>query len=122
MKRLFVALVLSPLLFLACGSNCPAPDSPAEQRANAPKDCPPFDAGAPLPLDAGRDVNAPLPRTCAGACTRMRDLGCDLGKPTPKGGSCEQVCTNVQINNAGAGFNIVCIVEAKACNEAEACR
>ncbi len=60
--------------------------------------------------------------TCASACENMRRLGCELGKPTPNGASCESVCDRVQRENGGAGFNVHCLARASACAGAEACR
>lgn len=114
-------LALFPLALgvvtVACSPACPNPDTP-EARASARTDCPKDE-----PKDAGpRDANAPLPNTCAGACTNLRERSCPLGQNTPKGSTCEAFCENIQANNAGAGFNISCMVKAKTCAEADACR
>lgn len=69
----------------------------------------------PKPLEAG------VP-TCLSACDNMRALGCELGKPTPRGATCEDVCIRVQTENAGAGFDMACISRATTCPVADACR
>jgi hypothetical protein len=106
--KLGLIFVAASALAIACASNpCPPND-------------PRVGAACPQPSDAGAD--GPLPATCAGACTNMRRLGCEHGKPTPKGATCEQVCDNVQRENAGAGFNVACIVQAASCAAADSCR
>lgn len=32
--------------------------------------------------------------SCDTACSNQRLMGCELGRPTPKGASCEEVCEN----------------------------
>lgn len=88
--------------------------------APCPANEPRVSGACPQIVDAGPD--AQLPATCIGACTNMRRLGCELGRPTPKGAACEQVCENVQRENAGAGFNMSCVARASTCAEADSCR
>lgn len=38
----------------------------------------------------------PVLPSCETACENQRKLGCDLGKPTVEGASCEDVCQNSQ--------------------------
>lgn len=106
MKLGIIALAIAGTV-VACASAPPCPANEARI------------AGA-CSQDAGPD--APLPATCAGACSNARRLGCEIGKPTPKGGTCEQVCENVQRENAGAGFNVTCIARANACVDVDMCR
>jgi len=62
----------------------------------------------------------PPPSTgCAAACEHMRALECELGKPTPRGASCEQVCEATQAN--GVNFNTGCVAAAATCAAAEEC-
>lgn len=98
---LYVSLGLA--LTTACGpTNPPKPPDPYEDP------------------DAGPDASRSP--TCAGACARMRDLGCPLGNKTPRGATCEEVCKNVQENNAGAGFDVRCLSTARSCAATSACR
>jgi hypothetical protein len=66
--------------------------------------------------------DAASPPTCDGACQHMRELGCELGKPTPRGATCEQVCVRVQVENGGAGFDFACLTRAGSCADADSCR
>lgn len=92
----------------ACESNT----LQARQRATA-------DAGSDASDEAGVAA-APLPVSCAGWCTHATALGCPSAKPTVKGGTCVQVCTNVQ--TGPAKWNLKCRVAAKTCAAAEACQ
>lgn len=91
-------LTMATTLVAACGP-APAPQAPSTVEA---------EAGAP--------------NSCTTACTNLRKLHCPLGEPTRKGASCETVCDNVQVNNAGAGFPVVCLTRAKSCEIADTCR
>lgn len=88
------------LLFLLAG--CPDPRPPR------PKPLPPEG-------DAGT-------ATCSTACSNMRSLGCDLGEPTKKGRTCEEVCEAVRGENFGAGFPVGCLTASPSCEEAGRCR
>jgi hypothetical protein len=59
---------------------------------------------------------------CAEACANMRDLGCDLAKPTPRGASCLDVCRRVAEEQMGIGFNAPCLARVMSCEETENCR
>ncbi|MDQ2668027.1 MAG: hypothetical protein M3Z05_18795 [Gemmatimonadota bacterium] len=91
-------LIVATTLVAACGP-APAPQAPSVEP----------EAGAPA-------------MGCGSACTNLRSLHCSLGEPTKKGASCEVVCDNVQVNNAGAGFPVACLTHAKSCDAANACR
>lgn len=95
MKRSF--LLLFGVLAVGC-SSAPSPKPPVEQ---------------------GNAARAP---SCGSACEHLRLLGCSIGKVTPRGASCETVCDNVQLQNAGAGFSVACLARAKTCAIADACR
>ncbi len=56
---------------------------------------------------------------CAGACEHMRQLDCELGRVTPAGATCEQVCEAAQAN--GVNFNTACVASAPSCKEADDC-
>lgn len=60
------------------------------------------------------------PADCARACAHLRSLGCEEGKPTPGGASCEQVCDNVQQSGATA-LDLGCVVDAGTCARANGC-
>ncbi len=82
-------------------------------------------AGCPLHpqpvLPEPEDPDASVPLNCTGACANLRAHHCSLAEPTPHGGTCEAVCENVRINNAGAGFPVVCLARAKTCATADRC-
>lgn len=71
-------------------------------------------------------VHVPPPRpidgaaTCADACNRGADLGCEFAKPTPQGSSCEEVCT-LGIDSQLFTFDLECRAKAPSCSAAEAC-
>lgn len=98
-----VLLVIAMLGAFACGPTCP-PGAPASPQCS---------------VDAGP---APVPATCATACVHLRELGCDLGEPTPRGATCERVCAEVQAHNAGAGFDPRCLAHVSTCADADECR
>lgn len=77
---------------------------------------------SPTPIAPVEPLDAARPPACGSACEHLRALGCTLGKPTPRGASCETVCDNVQVENAGAGFPTACLSTAKTCAAADACR
>lgn len=109
MKLGLLSLAIAGVL-VACASNPCPPPQPRVGGACAP------------PPDAGVDAHDPLPATCGGACANMRARSCELGKPTPRGASCEQVCERVQRENGRAGFNTSCVARATTCAEADSCR
>lgn len=59
-------------------------------------------------------VVAPSADACPAACSRMRELGCVAGRPTPKGAACEEVCVN-----AAELIDVACWAKAKNCEECE---
>ena len=64
-------------------------------------------------------VPAETPETCASACTRFRELGCEEGDPTPEGKTCEDVCT--QAGAAHIELDTACVVRSSSCDEARSC-
>lgn len=42
----------------------------------------------------------PLQADCTKSCSHLRELGCEEGKPTPKGATCETICQNMPVNQA----------------------
>lgn len=88
---------LLALLLVACGPN-PGPQPP---RPAAP--------------DAGPGVVS-----CAAYCEHAAALGCEQGKPTPKGASCMQVCDNVQTSGFGQ-LDLRCGYSATTCAAIDAC-
>lgn len=61
----------------------------------------------------------PAPSGCPDACSHMRQLDCELGRPTPRGATCEDVCEGVQRN--GVDFNTGCLSAAPSCAAADEC-
>lgn len=62
--------------------------------------CQPIPGPAPTPWYDATDAMPPLndggrpTGACAGECYDLQRLGCREGMPTPKGASCEVVCSN----------------------------
>ncbi len=68
----------------------------------------------PKPVDAG------TPADCSAACQHMRELGCEEGKPTPGGATCEDVCNNVE-GSGTVTLNPACVVGISRCDQIESC-
>lgn len=58
--------------------------------------------------------------TCANACDRMRALGCEAGKPTPHGVSCEDVCLNARSSGVII-LDLRCVAQATDCTAVDKC-
>lgn len=58
--------------------------------------------------------------SCASACGRLADLGCEAGQPTPKGASCEEVCLNAE-RSGFALWDVGCVTRAPDCEAADRC-
>lgn len=68
------------------------------------------------PEPVSPDSNA----TCKTTCDHWRSLGCEEAKPTSAGGTCEDVCLNIQ----GSGiisWNLPCRATVKACEDIDRC-
>lgn len=65
-----------------------------------------------------QNPNAPKLENCPVACAHLRELGCELGTPTPRGKSCEDLCKVMESN--GVRF-ISCTINASSCESADAC-
>jgi hypothetical protein len=59
--------------------------------------------------------------TCADACTHLRALPCPAGEPTSRGTTCEAICADVNASGM-ARWPADCVVVARSCAEAKACR
>ena len=75
---------------------------------------PPVTPEVPI-LDAG-----PSEPSCTTACARFAELGCEAGKPTPKGATCVEVCENVASSGVVL-WPVRCITHAYSCETADAC-
>lgn len=75
---------------------------------------------APVVLPPKERPEAGTPADCDAACGRLRALDCEEGKSTPGGGTCEDVCLNVQQSEATA-LDLACVVRAGSCSAANAC-
>jgi hypothetical protein len=95
-----VSLFATALILAVAVQGCPPPPPPN------PPPAPTNDGGVALP-------------GCPAACENMRRLGCDIGKPTARGASCEDVCANAQAN--GIDFRTSCLASAASCEAAESC-
>lgn len=96
-----VLLLLAATALLGCPKPLPNPVSP--------------DAA-----DAAPPVCTSTPAICA-YCAHMRALGCDEGRPTPKGQSCEVVTENVQAAPYAA-MDLACRTAKGSCAAANQCR
>lgn len=66
----------------------------------------------------------PLPppasaNTCPAVCERLRSMSCELGKPTNRGHTCEELCVAMESN--GASF-VACTRTAPTCEAADFCQ
>jgi hypothetical protein len=98
MKTLFAAL------FVLALSGCPKPLPPPY--------VPTPNADAAMP--AG-------PPSCATACARAVQLGCDWGRPTAGGAPCTTVCANANRGDGPIRFDFACRANAASCNAADLC-
>lgn len=103
MKHLVKLFVLAAL---ACGE-IPTPEPPLPPLPPPPPPAPEVDAGPdPEPVEA----------TCASACARQAQLGCELGRPTPEGHECVEVCANVESGPiVSVRWNLECLATAVEC-------
>ncbi len=58
--------------------------------------------------------------TCASACDRFRELGCPEGEDTAGGGTCEEVCQNVQ-DSGIIEWDLECRTGVDACDQVDSC-
>lgn len=72
----------------------------------------------PIPVPPQPPIGEP---TCADACQRLDQLGCDAAKPTPRGHSCLEVCRNVQESGI-VTWDLRCLVSATSCTVADRCQ
>ncbi len=72
--------------------------------------------GGPSILDPKPPVKS---SACSNFCQNARNLKCPEGDNTPKGATCEDVCTNSLKH--GHALNTQCRVDAKSCAEMAKC-
>lgn len=72
-------------IVLLMASGCAGPPGPS-----------PIPPIGPEPVPSSDPSPTPRMWTCDSACDNQRKLGCELGKPTAEGSSCEEVCQNSQ--------------------------
>ncbi len=75
--------------------------------------------GAVLMLGCTPDAVTPWGQSedCAGACSTLRSLGCPEAQPTPRGETCEAVCTgNLELLNVGCVVQAVSVSDVRLCN------
>lgn len=77
--------------------------------------CPPREPEVPPSADGGDHATA-----CERACERMRQLGCEEAEPTPRGESCESVCTNALAE--GQPLDPECVSRVAACDGLASCQ
>jgi len=71
--------------------------------------CSPLDPVAPSLKDL--DTRGP---SCSSACDHQVQLGCDVGRPTPSGASCQEVCANA--TSSGYDWPLQCLDSALECD------
>jgi len=54
--------------------------------------------------------------SCKTACVNQKELGCELGKDTPEGSTCVEVCTNSN-TIAELAWDVRSLTESKRCEE-----
>jgi hypothetical protein len=77
--------------------------------------CGPRPKPAPLPPKPQPEPSD-HPATCADACAWFRARNCPQAEATPRGATCEQVCSN-----AGELFDNDCVLVASSCEAADRC-
>jgi len=80
------------------------------------------DPVTPKPSPPGPTIGPePIPEhvtTCETACENQRDLGCELGEPTPEGTTCEEVCQNSEQSGIpGLAWDVDALTQATTCTE-----
>lgn len=63
---------------------------------------------------------APGRATCESACAHLAELGCEAGRPTARGHSCQSVCEDAAATGWG-GWDVQCVVDAVDCASADVC-
>jgi len=81
--------------------------------AGCPQPLPPVPPG-PAPADAGPSI-----ATCASVCQHGTALGCVWAAPTPRGHTCEEVCS---VASRILPWNVDCVQAAPTCTAADACQ
>ena len=77
---------------------------------------PPEDVEPPPPPPPVQDGGVVTLATCATACANQRAHGCELGRPTAEGSTCEEVCDNTE--NAGLDslrWDLRCLTDRATC-------
>lgn len=73
----------------------------------------------PVPTPIEPEPLPPAPASCASMCDRMRQLGCEEGKPTDGGASCEMVCENAE--QSPVPMPVACMAQARSCAQVPDC-
>jgi hypothetical protein len=97
---------------MAC--SCVPPVDPEEPEDEKPviiiDDGPDPDDGGSKPLPSDFD--------CSTACENQRRLECELGEPTPRGASCEDVCENNQSSSiVSIRWDVEKLTKATVCGD-----
>lgn len=58
--------------------------------------------------------------SCAAYCSHAERLGCDQGKPTAKGATCTEVCSNLQTSSYSK-LDLRCGYNAQTCQAMDVC-
>lgn len=71
---------------------------------------------------AAQPPPGPAELGCAAACSHLRELGCETGRPTPEGTTCEEICGYVEATGvAEIRWPHACVAAATSCDVAERC-
>ena len=71
----------------------------------------PVDGPVPPPVLEQTDAG------CEGMCAHLRELGCEQGKPTPSGATCERVCADTMAE--GYDVHPDCVAGVRGCAEVD---
>lgn len=73
----------------------------------------------PVPTPVPPEPPVPQQKaTCESACSRQRELGCELGEPTPEGSTCEEICRqSLTIPLPDMAWDVEKMTVASSCEE-----
>lgn len=114
MKLLLTTAALATLITVGCASCQPSPISP------------PDDVVDGAVTDTGRsdgdgsDAGEVLLDPCERACRHLADLHCAEAESTDEGGTCVEICTNME-DSGVLSFNPECVAKVAQCIEVDSC-
>jgi hypothetical protein len=78
-------------------------------------------SGCPKPHvpDPRPELDGAAPATCEVVCAHWTDMGCEEAEPTPAGGSCVDVCKNIQ--DGTLKEDLECQAAVTSCDQIDSC-